>query len=177
MHPDAVAPSLLFLSSLASLIMIVQQVLSFHKSQWDTQGGQAKRRILAVSATLFTFLLATLSAILGLVACHAWRVGDHSRETRATVSGKIVVVALQFGRKYLYDMPFRKKNSPASCSLCILDVDPKSEIPSGAYTLPKHRDRRFGKRERSHRSLVLPPRCKFVPSPFYPRWVNSYRSL
>ena len=102
MHPDPVAPSLLFISSLASLIMIVQQVLSFHKSRWDTQGGQAKRRILAVSATLFTFLLATLSGILGLVASRAWRVGDYSRETRATVSGKIVVVALQFGRKHIH---------------------------------------------------------------------------
>jgi len=97
MHPNTVAPLLLFITSLASLTMIVQQLLALHKSRWDTQGGQAKRRIIAVSATLFTFLLATLAGILGLVASHAWRVGDHSRETRATVSGKIVVVALQFG--------------------------------------------------------------------------------
>ena len=99
MHPDNVAPSLYFISSLASLAMIVQQLHCLHKSRWDTQGGQAKRRILAVSATLFTFLLSTLSGILGLVASQAWRVGDHSLETRATIGGKIVVIALQFGRK------------------------------------------------------------------------------
>lgn len=97
MHPNTVAPWLLFITSLASLTMIVQQLLALHRSRWDTQGGQAKRRIIAVSATLFTFLLATLAGILGLVASHAWRVGDHSRETRATISGKIVVIALQFG--------------------------------------------------------------------------------
>jgi len=97
MHPNTVAPSLLFITSLASLSMIVQQLLALHKSRWDTHGGQAKRRILAVSATLFTFLLATISGILGLVASQSSRVGDYSRETRATVSGQIVVVALQFG--------------------------------------------------------------------------------
>ena len=99
MHPDNVAPSLYFISSLASLAMIVQQLHCFHKSRWDTQGGQTKRRILAVSATLFTFLLSTLSGILGLVASQAWRVGDRSLEARATIGGKIVVIALQFGRK------------------------------------------------------------------------------
>ena len=104
MHPT-VAPSLLFITSLTSLTMIVQQLLALHRSRWDTQGGQAKRRIIAVSATLFTFLLATLAGILGLVASHAWRVGDHSRETRATISGKIVVVALQFGRKCFHVSP------------------------------------------------------------------------
>jgi hypothetical protein len=102
MHPNTVAPWLLFITSLASLTMIVQQLLALHRSRWDTQGGQAKRRIIAVSATLFTFLLATLAGILGLVASHAWRVGDHSRETRATISGKIVVIALQFGREYIH---------------------------------------------------------------------------
>jgi len=97
MHPDTVAPSLYFISSLASLVMIIQQLLSLHKSRWDTQGGQAKGRMLAVSATLFTLLLSTLSGILGLVASKAWRVGDYSLETRATIGGKIVVIALQFG--------------------------------------------------------------------------------
>jgi len=97
MHPSTVAPSLLFITSLASLTMIVQQLRSLHKSRWDVHSGQAKRRILAVSATLFTVLLSTLSGILGLVASQAWRVGDHSRATRATVSEQIVVVALQFG--------------------------------------------------------------------------------
>ncbi|KAI9449446.1 hypothetical protein BJY52DRAFT_1361470 [Lactarius psammicola] len=97
MHPDTVAPSLLFISSLASLTIIVQQLLSLHKSRWNTHGGQAKRRILAVSAALFTFLLSTLSGVLGLLASQAWRAGDYSRVTRATVSEKIVVVALQFG--------------------------------------------------------------------------------
>ena len=104
MHPT-VAPSLLFITSLTSLTMIVQQLLALHRSRWDTQDGQAKRRIIAVVATLFTFLLATLAGILGLVASHAWRVGDHSRETRATISGKIVVVALQFGRKCFHVSP------------------------------------------------------------------------
>jgi hypothetical protein len=124
MHPNTVAPSLLFISSLASLTMIVHQLLSLHKSRWDTQGGQAKRRVLAVSAALFTVLLSTLSGILGLVASQA-RVGDPSRATRATVSGKIVVVALQFGRKYISCISsLEKKNSPVPPSLSVLVVYP-----------------------------------------------------
>jgi hypothetical protein len=105
MYPNTVTPSLLFISSLASFTMIVQQLLSLHKSRWDAHDGQAKRRILAVSATLFTALLSTLSGILGLVASQAWRVGDQSRAARATVGEKIVVVVLQFGRKYILFIP------------------------------------------------------------------------
>ena len=165
MHPT-VAPSLLFITSLTSFTMVVQQLLALHRSRWDTQGGQAKRRIIAVSATLFTFLLATLAGILGLVASHAQRVGDHSREARATVSGKIVVIALQFGRKCVY-YPLRIKFSPVLPSLCILAFYPKSESSSRAraYTLTMHRDRHLGKREGSHGSSILPPRCKFVNCP------------
>lgn len=97
MLPDTVAPSLFFISSLASLAIIVQQLLSLHKSRWNTHGGQANRRILAISATLFTVLLSTLSGVLGLLASQARRVGDYSSATRATVSEQIIVIALQFG--------------------------------------------------------------------------------
>ncbi|KAH9014420.1 hypothetical protein EDB85DRAFT_872938 [Lactarius pseudohatsudake] len=97
MLPDTVAPSLFFISSLASLAIIVQQLLSLHKSRWNTHSGQANRRILAISATLFTVLLSTLSGVLGLLASQARRVGDYSSATRATVSEQIIVIALQFG--------------------------------------------------------------------------------
>ena len=135
MHPDTVAPSLLFISSLASLTMIVQQLLSLHRSRWDTQGGHGTRRMLAVSATLLTVLLTTLSGILGLLASQAWRVGDYPRATRATVSEKIVVVALQFGRKYIpCILPWEKTHqySPVSVySMFIVNMKALVEpIPS-----------------------------------------------
>jgi hypothetical protein len=82
--------------------------VSMGHSRWPSQATDPSRLCHALY-----FLLSTLSGILGLVASQAWRVGDHSRETRATVSGKIVVVALQFGRKCIPWMPLRKKNSPA----------------------------------------------------------------
>lgn len=136
MHPT-VAPSLLFITSLTSFTMVVQQLLAFHRSRWNIQGGQTKRRIIAVSATLFTFLLATLAGILGLVASHAQRVGDHSREARATVSGKVVVIALQFGRKCVY-IPSESNShqySPVSVySLFILNL--KALVEPGPIPSP-----------------------------------------
>ena len=63
--------------------------------------------------------------------------------------------------------PLRIKISLVLPSLCILAVYLKSESSSRAraYTLTMHRGRYFGKREGSHGSFVLPPRCKFVICP------------
>jgi len=123
MHPNTVAPSLLFIGSLASFAMIVQQLFWFRTSRWDNQGRRANRRILAVSAVLFTVLLSTLSGILGLLASQAWRVGDYSRATLNTVGEKVVVVAFQFGREY--GVSLSEISTYGFPSHSVLDVCPK----------------------------------------------------
>lgn len=100
--PETAAPSLLFISSFVSLILIAFQVSSLYKSQWTVDDAQGARRLLVLSVTLFIVFLTALSATLGLVAHHACRTGNRSLATRAAVGGKIVVVILQFGRKYLH---------------------------------------------------------------------------
>jgi len=98
---ETVAPLLLFISSLVSLILIALQVSSLHKSQWIVHDAQGTRRLLVLSVTLLIVSLSALSATLGLVARQAYRMGNPSRATRASLGGKIIVVILQFGRKCL----------------------------------------------------------------------------
>lgn len=100
MPPETVAPSLLFISSLVSLILTAIQVSSLHRSQWDINDPQSIRRLLSLSVMLLIVFLSALSSALGLVARQAWRTGDRSRAVRASVGGKIIVVILQSGRKY-----------------------------------------------------------------------------
>ncbi|KAI9457895.1 hypothetical protein F5148DRAFT_339560 [Russula earlei] len=97
MFPETAAPSLLFISSLVSLILIFAQLSSLHKSQWDVYNAQGFRRLLALSVTLLIVFLSALSGTLGLIACQAWRTGDRSRATRAGIGGKIVIITLQSG--------------------------------------------------------------------------------
>jgi hypothetical protein len=99
MHPEIAAPSLLFVSSLVSLILIVLQLFSLHNSQWVVHDAQGIRRLLALSITLLIVFLSALSGILGLVACHARRMGDRSRAARVSIGGKVLVVILQSGRE------------------------------------------------------------------------------
>jgi hypothetical protein len=99
MLTETTAPSLLFITSLVSLILIALQVSSLHKSQWDIHNVRGTRQLLALSVTLFIVFLSALSGVLGLVACHAGRTGNHSRAARAGVGGKLIVVILQSGRK------------------------------------------------------------------------------
>lgn len=105
MHTAAVAPSLLFICPLVSLILIALQLFSLHKSHWDTHSAQGTRRLLTLLVTLLIIFLSALSGTLGVVACHAWNTGDHSRAVRAGVGGKVIVVILQSGRKYLHSSP------------------------------------------------------------------------
>lgn len=102
MLTETTAPSLLFITSLVSLILIVFQVSFLHKSRWDIHNAQSIRRLLALCVTIFIVFLSALSGILGLVAFHAGRTGDRSRAARAGVGGKITVVILQSGRKSLH---------------------------------------------------------------------------
>ncbi|KAH9987004.1 hypothetical protein BJV74DRAFT_843094 [Russula compacta] len=97
MPPETVAPSLLFISSLVSLILTALQVSSLHKSQWDINDPQSIRRLLALCFMLLIVFLSALSSALGLVARQAWRTGDRSRAVRASVGGKIIAVILQSG--------------------------------------------------------------------------------
>ena len=99
MLTEATAPSLLFITCFVSLVLIVIQASSLHKSQWDIHNVQSIRRLLALSITLFIVFLSALSGILGLVACQAGRTGNYSRAARAGVGGKVIVVILQSGRK------------------------------------------------------------------------------
>jgi hypothetical protein len=99
--PETAAPSLLFISSFVSLILLAFQVSSLHKSQWIVDDAQGVRRLLVLSATLLIVFLSALSAVLGLVAHQACRTGNRSLATRAALGGKVVVVILQFGRKCL----------------------------------------------------------------------------
>ena len=102
MLTETTAPSLLFIASLVSLILIAFQVSFLHKSRWDIHNAQSIRRLLALCVTIFIVFLSALSGILGLVASHAGRTGDRSRAARAGVGGKIIEVVLQSGRKSLH---------------------------------------------------------------------------
>ena len=102
MLTETTAPSLLFITSLVSLILMAFQASFLHKSRWDIHNAQSIRRLLALCVTIFIVFLSALSGILGLVASHAGRTGDRSRAARAGVSGKIIVVILQSGRKSLH---------------------------------------------------------------------------
>jgi len=97
--PQTVAPSLLFISSLVSLILIVFQVSSLYKSQWTVHDTQGTRRLLVLSVTLFVVFFSALSATLGLVAHQAYHMGNRSLAKSAGLSGKIIVIVLQSGRK------------------------------------------------------------------------------
>jgi len=97
MHPETAAPSLLFISSFVSLILIVFQISSLRKSQWDLHDAQGTRRLLALSVMLLIAFLSALSGTLGLVAYQARRTGDHPRAARVAMGGKIIVVFLQSG--------------------------------------------------------------------------------
>lgn len=97
MLTETTAPSLLFITSLISLILIAFQLSYLHKSRWDIHNAQSIRRLLALGVTIFIVFLSALSGILGLVAFHAGRTGDRSRAARAGVGGKIIVVILQSG--------------------------------------------------------------------------------
>jgi hypothetical protein len=102
MLTETTAPSLLFITSLVSLVLIGFQVSFLHKSRWDIHNAQSIRRLLALCVTIFIVFLSALSGILGLVAFHAGRTGDSSLAARAGVGGKIIVVILQSGRKSLH---------------------------------------------------------------------------
>lgn len=104
MLTETTAPSLLFITSLVSLILIAFQVSFLHKSRWDIHNAQSIRRLLALCVTIFVVFLSALSGILGLVASHAGRTGNRPRAARAGVSGKIIVVILQSGRKFLHTL-------------------------------------------------------------------------
>ncbi|KAF8494738.1 hypothetical protein F5888DRAFT_1805470 [Russula emetica] len=97
MLTETTAPSLLFITSLVSLILIAFQLSFLHKSRWDIHNAQSIRRLLALCVTIFIVFLSALSGILGLVAFHAGRTGDRSLAARACVGGKIIVVILQSG--------------------------------------------------------------------------------
>lgn len=102
MLTETTAPSLLFITSLVSLVLIAFQISFLHKSRWDIHNAQSIRRLLALSVTTFIVFLSALSGILGLVAFDAGRTGDRSRAVRAGVGGKTIVVILQSGRKSLH---------------------------------------------------------------------------
>ncbi|KAH9993624.1 hypothetical protein BJV77DRAFT_1067205 [Russula vinacea] len=120
MLTETTAPSLLFITSLVSLILIAFQVSSLHKSQWDIHNMQGIRRLLAFSVTIFIAFLSALSGILGLVACHAGHTGDSSRAARATAGGKIIVVILQSGLSvymmFLLNMKALVEPIPSPCT-------------------------------------------------------------
>ncbi|KAN0109718.1 hypothetical protein V8E52_008965 [Russula decolorans] len=97
MLTETTAPSLLFITSLVSLVLTAFQLSFLHKSRWDIHNAQSIRRLLALCVTIFIVFLSALSGILGLVAFHAGRTGDRSRAARAGVGGKIIVVILQSG--------------------------------------------------------------------------------
>ncbi|KAI0247295.1 hypothetical protein BJV78DRAFT_946723 [Lactifluus subvellereus] len=117
MHPAAVAPSLLFICPLVSLILIAFQLSSLHKSHWDTHSAQGTRRLLALFITLLVVFLSALSGTLGLVACHAWNTDDRSRAARAGVGGKVIMIILQSGLSmymmFLLNLPALVEPIPA----------------------------------------------------------------
>jgi hypothetical protein len=158
MLTETTAPSLLFITSLVSLILIAFQVSFLHKSRWDIHNAQSIRRLLALCVTIFIVFLSALSGILGLVAFHAGRMGDHSRAARAGVGGKIIVVILQSGRKCLHTS---SSKTQIRSSLGVHDVSSESESSSRAYyTLAVHRHSHLWKCEDSHSCDVLPARGK-----------------
>ena len=163
MLTETTAPSLLFITSLLSLILIVFQASSLHKSHWDVHNVRGIRRLLALSVTLFIVFLSALSGILGLVACQASRTGNPSRAARAGVGGKVIVVILQSGRESTYMSSIKTQ----SCSsLGVHDVSSESESSGRAYTLAVHRHSQLWKSEDSYCCDVLPARSEYVVSPF-----------
>lgn len=100
--PQAVAPSLLFISSLVSLILIVFQLSSLYKSQWTAHDPHGTRRLLVLSVTLLVVFFSAISAILGLVAHQAYHMGNRSLARSAGLCGKIIVTVLQSGRRCLH---------------------------------------------------------------------------
>jgi hypothetical protein len=122
--PETAAPSLLFISSFVSLILIVFQISLLHKSQWIIDDAQGARRLLVLSVMLLIVFLSALSATLGLIAHQAYR-SNRSLATRTTLGGKITVVVLQFGRKYLHMSSSKTHN--LSPSLDVHDVSSEFE--------------------------------------------------
>lgn len=161
MLTETTAPSLLFITSLVSLILIAFQVSSLHKSQWDIHNMQGIRRLLAFSVTIFIAFLSALSGILGLVACHAGHTGDSSRAARATAGGKIIVVILQSGRKSMHMSSSKTENHS---SLGLHDVSFEYESSGRAYTLAVHWHPHLWKSEDSHSRDVLSARSEYVVS-------------
>lgn len=159
MLTETTAPSLLFITSLVSLILIAFQVSFLHKSRWDIHNAQSIRRLLALSVTTFIGFLSVLSGILGLVAFDAGRTGDRSRAVRAGVGAKTIVVILQSGRKPLH-MSSSKTRLKALSSLGVHDVSSESENSSRAYTLAVYRHSHLWKSEDSYSCNVLPARSK-----------------
>ena len=163
MLTETTAPSLLFITSPVSLILIAFQVSHLHKSGWDIYNVQSIRRLLALCTMLFIIFLSALSGILGLVAYQAGRTGDRSRAARADVGGKIIVVILQSGRKSIHMSSSRLRiYSQSHSSLGVHDVSSESESSGSAYTLAVHWT--FWKSEDSHNCDVLPTRSKYVVS-------------
>jgi hypothetical protein len=99
--PQTVAPSLLFISSFMSLILIVFQLSALCKSQRTVYDAQGIRRLLVLSVTLLIVLFSALAAILGLVAHQASHMGNRSLAKNTDLGGKIIVIVLQSGRKCL----------------------------------------------------------------------------
>jgi hypothetical protein len=161
MLTETTAPSLLFITSLVSLVLTAFQLSFLHKSRWDIHNAQSIRRLLALCVTIFIVFLSALSGILGLVAFHAGRTGDRSRAARAGVGGKIIVVILQSGRKSLHNLIVEDSNpTQIRSSLGVHDVSSESESSSRAYTLAIHRHSQLWKSEDSHSCDVLPARSK-----------------
>jgi hypothetical protein len=159
--PDFVAPSLLFISSFVSLILIAFQLSSLHKSQWTIHDAQGIRRLIVLSITLLISFLTVLSATLGLVAHQACRTGNRSLATRATLGGKITIIILQFGRKFLQSCRGTLINR---LSLDMHDVSSQSESACRAYTLAIHRRPHLCQSQSLHSSDVFPTRSKYVIS-------------
>jgi hypothetical protein len=161
MLTETTAPSLLFITSLVSLILIAFQVSSLHKSRWDIHNVRGTRQLLALSVTLFIVFLSALSGVLGLVACQAGRTGDRSRAARAGVGGKLIVVILQSGRK---SMHMSSSETQSRSSLGVHDVSSEPESSRRAYTLAVHRHSHLWESEDSHSCDVLPARSEYVVS-------------
>jgi len=163
MHPETAAPSLLFISSFVSLILIVLQIFSLRKSQWDLHDAQGTRRLLALSVMLLIALLSALSGTLGLVAYEARRTGDRSRAARVAMGGKIIVVILQSGRKSLYICHHQRLIDCSS--LAVHDVSFEFESSDRAYTLTTHQHSHFWKSENLYSSNVFPTRSEYETPP------------
>src|SRR6266478_3644829 len=165
MLTETTAPSLLFITSLVSLIPIAFQVSYLHKSRWDIHNVQGIRRLLALCVTLLIVFLSALSGILGLVAYQAGHMGDRSRAAGAAVGGKIIEVTLQSGRKSIHIPSSESQSrSQSRSSLGVHLVSCESESCGRAYTLAVQWHSHLWKSEDSHSCDVLPTGSEYVVS-------------